>query len=152
MPGSSSAPYVPVGIPQPVGNMHRNTSPRSVASSAVSAAYTTNMTSTSISPNMRTSAGLEGSAAHGMPIAQRTPSGHDMTQWGAAGHQQVPQYTAGPTAAGRASWDTYGMYLDPSSVTGVPSAAQSMQTQRQSDVTPDIDNPYQQYGQRTTRV
>ena len=74
-----------------------------------------------------------------------------MTQWGA---HQVPQYSPGLPQGGRGSWD-YG-YLSASATTGVPSAAQSMQMQR-SDVTPDLsqiqaDNPYQQYGQRTTRV
>lgn len=78
-----------------------------------------------------------------------------MTQWGAAAHHQVPQYTAGLPQGGRESWD-YG-YLNASAATVVPPAAQSMQMQR-SDVTPDLsqvptdNNPYQQYGQRTTRV
>ncbi|KAF2658162.1 hypothetical protein K491DRAFT_593566 [Lophiostoma macrostomum CBS 122681] len=150
LPGTSSAAYVPVGIPQSMGDLHRNTSPRSVASSAAPSTYPPSMTSTSVSPNIRTSAGLEGSAAQGMPVPQRDPMSHGMTQWGTA-HHQAPQYSAGLSTPGRVSWD-YGSYLDASAATGVPSAAQSMQMQRQSDVTPDVDNTYQHYGQRTTRV
>jgi hypothetical protein len=78
-----------------------------------------------------------------------------MTQWGPATHQQVPQYTTGMPAGARGSWD-YGAYLNAPTATGVPAAAQSMHMQR-PNVTSDIsqmppENPYQQYGQRTTRV
>lgn len=90
-------------------------------------------------------------------MGARAPTGQMMTQWGAASHHpvpQVPQYSSG-LPQGRESWDY--SYLNTSSTTGVPApAAQTMQMQR-SDVTPELnqlsaDNPYQQYGQRTTRV
>lgn len=154
LPVGSTAGYLPVGIAQTPGDAHRNASPRSVGSSAASTAYTPSMTSTSLSPNLRSSAGLEGSAGHGMSVPQRDPTVQGMTQWGATAHHQVPQYSGLP-AVSRGSWD-YGAYLETSTATGVPVAAQSMQMQR-SDVTPDIsqmptDNPYQQYAQRTTRV
>ncbi|KAF1976529.1 hypothetical protein BU23DRAFT_29008 [Bimuria novae-zelandiae CBS 107.79] len=149
--GSSS--YVQVPISQTTGDVHRNTSPRSLSSSVASAAYTPNIHSTSHSPNLRTSAGMDPSASHNLSIAPRGPAGQVMSQWGTASRHQVPQYATGLTQ-GRESWD-YG-YLQTHPATGVPAAAQPMQMQR-SDVTPDLnqisaDNPYQQYGQRTTRV
>jgi hypothetical protein len=121
------------------------------------------MTSTSLSPNPKSSAGLEGSAGHGLSVTQRGPLGQGLTQWGPTAHHQVPQYTAGLAQGGREAWD-YGGYLSATSAAGVPApthiqgpaAAQSMHMQR-SDVTPDLgqlpaDTSYQQYGQRTTRV
>ena len=148
--GSSS--YVQVPISQTARDVQRNTSPRSISSSVASAAYAPSIHSTSVSPHLRTSAGLDGSAGHNLSIAPRGPTGQVMSQWGTASRHPVPQYTAGLTQ-GRESWE-YG-YL-PNSSTGVPAAAQPMQMQR-SDVTPELsqistDNPYQQYGQRTTRV
>lgn len=132
---------------------HRNTSPQSVAASTASTAYTPNLTSSSLSPHMKLSAGLEGSAGHGMSVSQRTPSGQGMTQWGASAHQ-MSQYPATLAQGGRVSWD-YG-YLNTSATAGVPTVSGSLQMQR-ADVTPDIsqmpaDNTYQQYGERTTRV
>ena len=102
---------------------------------------------------MKLSAGLEGSAGHGIPLSQRTPSGQGMTQWGVPTHQ-MSQYPSSLAQGGRVSWD-YG-YLNASATAGVPNVAGSMQMQR-SDVTPDIsqmpaDNTYPQYGERTTRV
>ncbi|KAF2684007.1 hypothetical protein K458DRAFT_303847 [Lentithecium fluviatile CBS 122367] len=154
LPVGSSSSYVQVGISQTAGDAHRNSSPRSVASSAASTAYTPSMTSTSLSPNPKPSAGLEGSAGHGLSVSQRGPSGQGLTQWGATAHHQVPQYTAGLPQGGREAWD-YG-YLSANAAPGVPAATQSMHMQR-SDVTPNLgqlpaDNSYQQYGQRTTRV
>ncbi|KAF2870704.1 hypothetical protein BDV95DRAFT_595414 [Massariosphaeria phaeospora] len=153
LPVPSTGSYVPVGISQATGSAHRNTSPRSVVSSTASTIYTPGMTSTTLSPNMKASAGLDGSAGQNLSVPQRGPPGQGVTQWGA--HHQGPQYTAGLSQGGRGSWD-YGAYLHTSAATGVPTAAQSMQLQR-SDVTPDLsqlpaDNQYQQYGQRTTRV
>jgi hypothetical protein len=140
---------------------HRNASPRSVASSAASTAYTPSLTSTSLSPNMKTSAGLEGSGGHGnmrVSVPQMDPTGQGMTQWGATSHHQMAQYSTGLGTAGRPSWD-YGAYLDPNSGSGVSSATQSLQQQlHRADVTADLsqlpsdDGTYQQYGQRTTRV
>ncbi|KAF2786513.1 hypothetical protein K505DRAFT_144173 [Melanomma pulvis-pyrius CBS 109.77] len=155
LPAVSTASYVPVGISHTQGGAHHYPSPRSATSSAASTVYTPSMTSTSLSPNPRASAGLEGSPGQSISVPQRGPTGQGMTQWGAAAHHQVPQYTTGLPQGGRGSWD-YGPYMDASAATGVPPAAQSMQMQR-SDVTPDLsqmpgDNPYQQYGQRTTRV
>ena len=155
LPVGSSSSYVQVGISQTAGDAHRNSSPRSVASSAASTVYTPSMTSTSLSPNAKSSAGLDGSAGHGLSMAPRGPLGQGITQWGAAGHHQVPQYSGGLSQGGREAWD-YGGYLNATTATGVPAAAQSMHMQR-SGVTPDLgqlpaDSSYQQYGQRTTRV
>ena len=155
LPVGSSSSYVQVGISQTAGDAHRNSSPRSVASSAATTVYTPSMTSTSLSPNPKSSAGMEGSAGHGLSVPQRGPLGHGMTQWGATTHHQVPQYTTGLPQGQREAWD-YGGYLNATTAAGVPAAAQSMHMQR-SDVTPDLgqlpaDSSYQQYGQRTTRV
>ncbi|KAF1952364.1 hypothetical protein CC80DRAFT_179368 [Byssothecium circinans] len=149
LPAGSSSSYVQVGISQ-AGDVHRNTSPRSVASSVASTAYTPIMGSTSLSPNPKTSAGLEGSAGHGLSLPQ---GGQGMTQWRGGAHHQVPQYTTGLAHGGRESWD-YG-YMNASAASGVPAAAQSML--QRSDVTPDLsqmpaDNRYQHYGQHTTRI
>lgn len=96
---------------------------------------------------------MDGSAGHNLSIAPRGPTGQVLSQWGTTARHQVPQYTTGLTQ-GRDSWG-YD-YLQSSPATGVPAAAQPMQMQR-SDVTPELsqlsgENPYQQYGQRTTRV
>ncbi|KAF2010411.1 hypothetical protein BU24DRAFT_356325 [Aaosphaeria arxii CBS 175.79] len=133
LPGAGASAYVPVGISQ-TGDGHRHASPRSVASSAATNAYTPSMT-TSVSPNLRGSAGLDGSAAHGIPVPQRDPTGQTMSQWGAgaAPHHPVTQYTTGMPTGGRGgSWD-YGNYIDTSGATQ-----------------PMHDNPYQPYG--TSRV
>lgn len=97
---------------------------------------------------------MDGSAGHGLSIAPRGPSGQVLSQWGTSTRHQVPQYTTGLTP-GRDPWD-YTSYLQPSTAAGVPAPAQPMQMQR-SDMPPELDqlpsdNPYQQYGQRTTRV
>jgi hypothetical protein len=154
LPVGSSSSYVQVSISQTAGDAHRNASPRSVASSVASTAYTPTMNSTSMSPNPKTSAGLEGSAGHGVSVPQRSPLGQGLTQWSTTAHHQVPQYTTGLPQGGREAWD-YG-YLNATAATGVPAAAQSLHMQR-SDVTPNLgqlpaDTSYQQYGQRTTRV
>ncbi|KAL1596692.1 hypothetical protein SLS59_007722 [Nothophoma quercina] len=117
---------------------------------APGAAYTPSMTSTSLSPNFKMSAGLEGSSGHGMPTPQRTPSVQSLTQWGAGAHQ-MSHYPSTLTQGGRGSWD-YG-YLSNPAMPGVPSASQALR----SDGAPDIsqmsaDDAYQQYGHRTTRV
>ncbi|KAL5426376.1 hypothetical protein PMIN06_012954 [Paraphaeosphaeria minitans] len=154
-PVGSSSGYVQVPISQTTGDVHRNTSPRSISSSAASAAYTPSIHSTSLSPHLRTSAGMDGSAGHGLSIAPRGPTGQVMSQWGTSPRHQVPQYATG-LAQGRDAWDY--SYLQTSSAAGVPAAAQPMPMQMQRpDMAPELtqlapDNPYQQYGQRTTRV
>lgn len=152
-----SGAYLPYGIShQATSSANRNTSPRSVTSTIASGAYTPSMTSSTMSPNLRSSAGQERSAGHGMSVSQGDPTGQGMSRWTTA-HQQVSPYVTGLPAAGSGAWG-YGAYLDTSSASapGVPSAAQTMQMQR-SDVTPDIsqmstNDPYQQYSQSTTRV
>lgn len=117
----------------------------------VSAAYTPSMTSTSLSPNFKMSAGLEGSLGHGMPTPQRTPSVQGMTQWGAASHQ-VSHFPASLTQAGRSSWD-YGGYINNPVVSGMPSATQTLRSDGAPDITQmSAEDAYQQYGHRTTRV
>jgi hypothetical protein len=153
LPLASTSTYAPSAVSQATMDAHRNTSPQSVAASIASTAYTPNLTSSSLSPHLRVAAGLEGSAGQGMPVAQRTPSGQNMTQWGASTHQ-MSQYPATLSQGGRGSWD-YG-YMSASDATGVPSIAHSMQMPR-PDTTSDLsqisaDHAYQQYGEGTTRV
>jgi hypothetical protein len=150
LPIASSSSYGSSGLAYATGSMHRTSSPRSVSASIASAAYTPNMTSTSLSPNFKMSAGMEGSSGHGMPTPQRTPSVQSMTQWGAGAHQ-LSHYPSALTQGGRGSWE-YG-YLSNPAVAGVPSAPQALR----SDGAPDIsqmsaDDTYQQYRHRTTRV
>jgi hypothetical protein len=150
LPIASTSSYGSSGLAYASGSMHRNTSPRSVSASMASAAYTPSMTSSSLSPNFKMSAGLEGSSGHGMPTPQRTPSVQSMTQW-APGAHHMAQYPSTLTQGGRGSWD-YG-YLSNPAVPGVPSGSQALR----SDGTPDIsqmsaEDAYQQYGHRTTRV
>ncbi|KAF1942228.1 hypothetical protein EJ02DRAFT_177996 [Clathrospora elynae] len=152
LPIASTSTYVP-SISQATMDAHRNNSPQSVAASIASSAYTPNLTSSSLSPHLKMAAGLEGSAGHGMPVAQRTPSGQSMTQWGAPSHQ-MSQYPAAISQGGRGSWD-YG-YLNTSVATGVSPATHSLQMSR-PNATPDLsqmsaEHAYQQYGENTTRV
>ncbi|KAF2747821.1 hypothetical protein M011DRAFT_476988 [Sporormia fimetaria CBS 119925] len=133
-----------VGFPRTSGGSLTRESPRSMSSSLASNAYAASMTSKSMSPTLRASAGFEGSAAHGLPMAQRGATGQGMTQWPTAPYQ-VPHYA--PSLRG--SWDFGGSLDAPTaSATGVPAAAQSMHLQRSDD----INSPYQQYGQSTSRV
>ncbi|CAI6330711.1 unnamed protein product [Periconia digitata] len=147
LPAGSHSSYVPVGVSQSAGDGHRNTSPRSTASSTASTAYTPILSSTSLSPNLKASAGLGGgSSGHGLA---------GMTPWRGGTHGQVAQYTPGHGQTGRESWD-YG-YMNASAAPGVPGAAHSMQQMQRSNVTADqsqvlADNPYQAYGQHTTRI
>ncbi|CBX99196.1 hypothetical protein LEMA_P084350.1 [Plenodomus lingam JN3] len=153
LPIASTSSYLPSALSQGTLDAHRNTSPQSVAASTVSSAYNTNLASSSLSPHLKMSAGLEGSAGHGMSVVQRTPSGQGMTQWGPP-TPHMPQYPTSLSQGGRGSWD-YG-YLNASTTAGVSAATHSMQISR-PDVGTELDqiaadNTYQQYGERTTRV
>ncbi|KAH7371405.1 hypothetical protein BKA66DRAFT_424176 [Pyrenochaeta sp. MPI-SDFR-AT-0127] len=153
LPITSTSTYAPSAMSQSALDVHRNASPQSVAASTASTGYTPHMTSSSLSPHLKISAGLEGSAGHGLSVSQRTPSGQGMTQWGASAHQ-MSQYPTTLSQGGRGSWD-YG-YLNASATTGVPAGAQTLHMQR-SEVAPDLSqmpasNTYQQYGEHTTRV
>ncbi|KAJ8106378.1 hypothetical protein OPT61_g9578 [Boeremia exigua] len=144
LPIASSSAYGSSGHAYASGSMHRNTSPRSVSSTMASAAYTPSMTSTSLSPNFKMSAGFEGSSGHGMPTPQRTPSVQSMTQWGGGTHQ-MSHYPSTLTQAGRASWE-YG-YLSNPVVAGVPSASQALRPDGAPDISQmSADDAYQQYG------
>ncbi|KAI8941664.1 hypothetical protein NX059_002876 [Plenodomus lindquistii] len=153
LPMASASTYIPSALSQATLNAHRNPSPQSVGASTVSSAYTTNLASSSLSPHLKMSAGLDGSAGHGMSVVQRTPSGQGMSQWGVSA-SHLPQYPTSLSQGGRSSWD-YG-YLNASTTAGVSAAAQSLQIPR-PDVANDLnqiaaENAYQQYGERTTRV
>ncbi|KAH7071942.1 hypothetical protein BKA63DRAFT_418476 [Paraphoma chrysanthemicola] len=150
LPITSTSTYAPNAMSHAAISAHRNSSPQSVAASTVSTAYTPHMASSSLSPHMKVSAGLEGSAGLALSGPQRTPSGHGMTQWGMPAHQM--QYPASLSQGGRGSWD-YG-YLNASAAAGVPPAPQPMQ---RPDLTGDLgqlsaENSYQPYSERTTRV
>jgi hypothetical protein len=150
LPVTSTSTYVPNAMSHAAVSAHRNSSPQSVSASTASTAYTPHLTSSSLSPHMKGSAGLEGSAGHGLSVSQRTPSGHSMTQWGPSAHQM--QYSTSLSQSGRGSWDY--SYLNTSTATGVSSASQPLQ---RVEMTADMgqlptDNPYHQYGERTTRV
>ncbi|QRD05604.1 hypothetical protein JI435_058850 [Parastagonospora nodorum SN15] len=149
LPITSTSTY-PGAMSHAAASVHRNSSPQSVSASTASTAYTPHLAASSLSPHLRVSAGLEGSAGHGMSVPQRTPSGHSMTQWGASAHQM--QYPTSLTQGGRNSWDY--PYLSAAGAVGMPSAAQSLQ---RTDLAGDIsqitaDNTYHPYGERTTRV
>jgi hypothetical protein len=150
LPITSTSPYVPNALSHTTVSAHRNSSPQSVSASTASAVYTPHLTGSSLSPHLRGSAGLEGSAGHGMSVPQRTPLEHSMTQWGPPAHQM--QYPASLTQGGRNSWDY--PYLNASATTGLPSAAQPLQdTHLTSDMSQlPADNTYHQYEERTTRV
>jgi hypothetical protein len=150
LPITTTSTYPPNAMSYVTAGAHRNSSPQSVSASTASTAYTPHLAGASLSPHLRVSAGLEGSAGHGLPMSQRTPSGQSMTQWGPSAHQL--QYPASLSQGGRNSWDY--PYLNASSAAGVPSAAQPLQ---RSDLAADLgqisaDNTYHQYGERTTRV
>ncbi|KAF2025676.1 hypothetical protein EK21DRAFT_75851 [Setomelanomma holmii] len=150
LPIASTSTYAPNAMSHTAVSAHRNSSPQSVAASTASSAYTPHLASSSLSPHMKVSAGLEGSAGLALSGPQRTPSGHNMTQWGIPAHQM--QYPASLSQGGRGSWDY--TYLNASATAGVPSAAQPLQ---RSDLTGDIsqlsaESAYQPYGERTTRV
>lgn len=153
LPIASPSTYVPSVIPQAALDAHRNASPQSVAASTVSSGYTANLASSSLSPHLKMSAGLDGSAGHGMSVVQRTPSG--MSQWGPS-TTHLSQYHTSLSQGDRGSWD-YG-YLNATTATGVTAAAHSsMHTIPRPDVTAEMnqmaaENAYQSYGERTTRV
>ncbi|KAH8723645.1 hypothetical protein GQ44DRAFT_619908 [Phaeosphaeriaceae sp. PMI808] len=149
LPITSTSTYVPNAMSHASASAHRNSSPQSASASTASTAYTPHLASSSLSPHLKVSAGLEGSAGHGLSVPQRTPSGHTMTQWGAPAHQM--QYPESLPPGGRGSWDY--AYLN-ASAANVPPAAQPPQ---RSDLTADLsqisaDNTYHQFGERTTRV
>ncbi|OCK98842.1 uncharacterized protein K441DRAFT_684426 [Cenococcum geophilum 1.58] len=152
-----SSSYGSGGPSEAAPELHRNTSPRSVSSSVASTAYTSGMTSTTLSPNIKASAGLEASAGQSdlrVSVPQLTPTVQSMTPWQAAAHHPASQYSAGLSTTGRTSWD-YGAFLEPSAATAVPGSGQSLQLQR-ADVAPQAsqvagNEAYQQYGQRTSR-
>ncbi|KAF1913035.1 hypothetical protein BDU57DRAFT_342757 [Ampelomyces quisqualis] len=150
LPITTTSSYPPNAMSHVAAGVHRNSSPQSVSASTASTAYTPHLAGASLSPHLRVSAGLEGSAGHGLPMSQRTPSGQSMTQWGPSAQQL--QYPASLSQGGRNSWDY--PYLNASSAAGVSSATQPLQ---RSDLTTDLsqisaDNTYHQYGERTTRV
>ncbi|KAA8611841.1 hypothetical protein A1F94_006572 [Pyrenophora tritici-repentis] len=146
LPVPSTSTYSPGGVSQATMDAHRITSPQSVPISIVSTAYTPNLTSSSLSPHLK----MEGSAGHGMPIAQRTPSGQGMTQWGAPTHH-MPQYPANLSHGERGSWD-YG-YLGTSAPTGLSHSLQMPRPNATSDLTQmAADHAYHQYAEGTTRV
>ena len=141
--------------------LRHTASPRSASSSAASSAYASGMTSTVLSPSIKTSAGLGQSA--GPPelrvsVPQLGTGGSSLGQWGATQHAP-PSYSTGLSAgAGRnSSWD-FATYIEasPAGSTSLP-GAQALQLQRtdmgaegvQGSVAgPEAD---QQHGQRTSR-
>lgn len=143
-------PYLPIDMAQ--SNMRQNTSPQSIATSLHSNAYVPGMTSSTLSPDMKPSPGMEGSAGHGMSVGQRDLAGQGMSSWS----NPHAQYTGLPSA-GRGSWSDYEYLENSDASTNLPSAAQSMHMHR-SHVTPNISQmapsgpPYAQYGQATTRI
>ncbi|USP75596.1 hypothetical protein yc1106_02870 [Curvularia clavata] len=153
LPLASTAAYTPSAVSQAVMDTHRNTSPQSVSASIASTVYTPHMASSSLSPNQKMAAGLEGSAGHSMPVAQQTPPGQSMTQWGASTHQVSP-YPATLTPGTRGSWD-YG-YLNASGVAEMPSMAHPLQMPRPNQAAElshmPANSAYHPYSEGTTRV
>ncbi|GME42615.1 hypothetical protein GTA08_BOTSDO10104 [Neofusicoccum parvum] len=164
---SSTAGALPTPVASYGGAGHSDTelrhtaSPRSASSSAASSAYPSGMTSTTLSPSIKSSAGLAQSA--GPPemrvsVPHLGSGGSSLGQWGAAQHAP-PQYSTGLSAgAGRnASWD-FATYIEasPAGTTTLP-GGQALQLQRtdmgSEGVQGSVAGPeaYQQYGQRTSR-
>lgn len=143
--------------------LRHTASPRSASSTAAAASsvYPSGMTSTALSPNLKTSAGLGQSA--GPPdlrvsVPQLGTGGSSLGQWGTAQHAPPPQYSTGLSAgAGRSSWD-FAAYIEasPAGSTTLP-GGQALQLQRTDmggeGVQGSVAGPeaYQQYGQRTSR-
>ncbi|OAL03110.1 hypothetical protein IQ06DRAFT_218361 [Phaeosphaeriaceae sp. SRC1lsM3a] len=153
LPITSTSSYVPSAMSHGTVGAHRNSSPQSVSASTASAGYTPHLPGSSLSPHLRGSAGQEGSAGHdlphGLPVSQRTSSGHSMTQWGPSAHQM--QYPASLTQGSRSSWDY--PYLSVPAPVGL-TAPQPLQ---KSDLATDMshisaESAYHPYGERTTRV
>jgi len=146
LPIPSTSSYAPSAVSQATMDAHRITSPQSVSASIASTAYTPNLTSSSLSPHLK----MEGSAGHGMPIAQRTPSGPGMSQWGAPTHH-MPQYPANLSHGERGSWDY--SYLGTSAPTGLSHSLQMPRPNATSELTQmAADHVYHQYAEGTTRV
>ncbi|KAB2572510.1 hypothetical protein BFW01_g8998 [Lasiodiplodia theobromae] len=165
---SSTAGALPTPVASGYGGGHSDSgtelrhtaSPRSASSSAASSTYPSGMTSTALSPSVKTSAGLGQSA--GPPdlrvsVPQLGTGGSSLGQWGATQHAP-PQYSAGlPAGAGRNSWD-FAAYIEasPAGSTSLP-GGQALQLQRTDmgaeGVQGSVAGPeaYQQYGQRTSR-
>lgn len=162
-------------LPTPVGSgyggsghadagaeLRHTASPRSASSSASSSAYPSGMTSTALSPNVKTSAGLGQSA--GPPelrvsVPQLGSGGSSLGQWVTAQHAP-PQYSTGLSAGGarNSSWDFAAAYIEasPAGSTTLPGGP-GLQLQRtdmgSEGVQGSVAGPeaYQQYGQRTSR-
>lgn len=154
LPLASTSTYAPsAAASQATMETHRNASTQAVTASIASTVYSPHMPSSSLSPHQKMAAGLEGSAGHGMPVAQRTPPGQSMTHWGASTHQVSPYQTA-LTHGTRGSWDY--SYLNASGVAEMPSIAHAMQIPRPDAISElshlPTNSAYQQYGESTTRV
>ncbi|OMP82209.1 hypothetical protein BK809_0006519, partial [Diplodia seriata] len=140
--------------------LRHTASPRSASSSATSSAYPSGMTSTALSPSVKTSAGLGQSA--GPPdlrvsVPQLGTGGSSLGPWGATQHAPAQYSTGLPVGAGRNSWD-YATYIEasPGGSTTLP-GGQALQLQRTDMGAEGVQGPvagpeaYQQYGQRTSR-
>jgi hypothetical protein len=153
LPLASTLTYAPNAASQATMEAHRNTSPQSVTASIASTVYTPHMASSSLSPHQKMAAGFEGSAGHSMPVAQRTPPGQSMTQWGASTHQVSP-YPTTLTHGARGSWD-YG-YLNAPGVAEMSSIAHPSHMSRPNAIAElshlPTNSAYQQYGESTTGV
>lgn len=147
---NSTSVYPPNPLSHAAVSAHRNSSPQSISASTASTVYTPHLTTSSLSPHVKVSAGLDVSAGHGLPVSQRAPSGHNMTNWG-SNHQM--QYPGNLSQGGRTSWGDYA-YINASAAAVLPSAAQSLQrSDQQTDMSQmSADNTYQHFGERTTRV
>ncbi|OJD34383.1 transcriptional regulator medusa [Diplodia corticola] len=141
--------------------LRHTASPRSASSSATSSAYPTGMTSTALSPSVKTSAGLGQSA--GPPdlrvsVPQLGTGGSSLGPWATMQHAPAQYSTGLPAGAGRnSSWD-FAAYIEPAggSTTTLP-GGQALQLQRTDMGAEGVQGPvagpeaYQQYGQRTSR-
>lgn len=142
--------YLPIDMAHS-SNLRQNTSPHSMATPLHSNAYVSGVTSSTLSPDMRPSPGMEGSAGHGISVGQRDLAGQGMSSW-TNPHTQYAEVPSG----GRESWD-YAYIENSDAATNLPSAAQAMHMHR-SHVTPNISqippsgSSYAQYGQATTRI
>lgn len=121
--------YVSGGISEAGTELHHTTSPRSASSSAASIAYPSGMTSTTLSPNIKASAGSSSSLVPTGPstmqfsVPQHAAAAQGLDQWQAMpsslpSQPFMPEYGA----TRRTSMEWTGYYANPSLARGTSTA------------------------------
>ncbi|KAF2503150.1 hypothetical protein BU16DRAFT_588716 [Lophium mytilinum] len=139
-------------------DLHRNTSPRSVASSSGPLAYATGLPLAKLhSPKSKASAGLgvSGGLPTELPVSvpQLAPSLQGLSPWPASAHLPVAHAAPNfPYSTGRSAWE-YGGYLDSPASAPLPTTQSLQRPGSASDAghAPGSE-AYQRYGQRTSHA